>query len=586
MKKLLFILFSILLFTGVCFAGPVVDINSPGGISGLDSATVGSLLSTQGTKSPFYINDVAAGRPLLSGGANVQPGYAPWSLLGSNGAAYNLDGISSMVQGMTFSRTLNINPDASEIAGVQYQSVANALAYIGTQSPVPSLLNRWALYVSGTLAENIDLGNMAYINIVGTGNALLMGKIDNTCTESGMQWNTLLTERPWTIYNCDIADFSPSALSFSSLINCRIGNGTPVANTSVLMDGCTIFDGDYSGVVIGLLERCIINHGTFGNQLGFVFNINDSYVMGESTFNGSVIANNTVFEHSGIYHSVPSLNGGQYYNCLFSGGININFPDGTIYAFDSSILTSQHSFDMSAAADVQVTLRDVSFPNDITLGTNCTLTTDNCNLGGEVTLGEGSTWVNEGPHIIGGIGAFDHLEVPAMTPVNAVAATATLTASGNASNTDWVAAWPLGSPSASRYYYFKDTLDTASTTCDVLIGANVDETMNHLKNAMNHDAATANVDYVCGSADPFYAAADDSSAAVKVVTARVKGISGNSIYLESSSNIGIIPMSGGVDGTVSKAGGTCMDSSYFYYCIADNTVADTNWRRIAHGSAF
>jgi hypothetical protein len=591
MKKLLFIFFSILLFTGVCFAGPIVDINSPGGISGLDRMSVGSLLSTQGTKSPFYINDVAAGRPLMSGGANAQPGYAPWSLVGTNGAAYNLD---EMGKGMTFSRTLNINPAAEEIEGVQYQSVADALDYIGTQSPVPSAANRWALYVSGTLGENIDLGNMAYVNIVGVGSALLMGKVDNTGTANGIKLNTLIAERPWSIYNCDIMDFSPSGnISFSSLINCRIGNGTPAANTAILMDGCTIFNGDYSGVILGFLKRCIINHGTFGNPYGFTFRVDDSYVMGESAFDESVIAYNTIFEDSGAYHSTPSLNGGVYYNCLFLGGIHVNFPNGAKYTFDSCIFEDPRTYDMSGATGIQLELKNMSHPGDITIGTSNKLTTNNCNLGGKVNVGEGGTWVNVGPHIIGGIGSFDHLEVPAMTPVNAVAAATTLTASALPANTDWVVAWtgasgPGWAP-VSRYYYFKDTLDTASTTCDVLIGANVDETMDNLENAINHDEASANVDYVCATADPFFSAADGATGSSKALTAKTKGISGNSINLQSTSNFnwsGIMQPTGGVDGTVSKAGGTCMDSSYFYYCIADNTVAGANWRRIAHGSAF
>ena len=110
--------------------------------------------------------------------------YAAWDITGTDGRCYNLDEIKSAAEAagktMSFSHTLNINPDADEIEGIQYQSVADAVAYIGTQTPAPSVTNRWGLLVSGTLSENIDLGNMAYIHIMGTKNAVLTGTVENS----------------------------------------------------------------------------------------------------------------------------------------------------------------------------------------------------------------------------------------------------------------------------------------------------------------------------------------------------------------------------------------------------------------------
>lgn len=46
------------------------------------------------------------------------------------------------------------------------------------------------------------------------------------------------------------------------------------------------------------------------------------------------------------------------------------------------------------------------------------------------------------------------------------------------------------------------------------------------------------------------------------------------------------PLSGGVDGTVGDAGDILFDASYIYQCIAANTIADANWRRITLGAVF
>lgn len=76
---------------------------------------------------------------------------------------------------------------------------------------------------------------------------------------------------------------------------------------------------------------------------------------------------------------------------------------------------------------------------------------------------------------------------------------------------------------------------------------------------------------------------------VVTVTYATKGVIGNDVATtETMANgaFGAAVTSGGVNGTVGEQWETYSDSSYLYYAIADNTIADANWRRIALGSAY
>ncbi|MFZ2406571.1 MAG: hypothetical protein WAW41_15670, partial [Methylobacter sp.] len=71
----------------------------------------------------------------------------------------------------------------------------------------------------------------------------------------------------------------------------------------------------------------------------------------------------------------------------------------------------------------------------------------------------------------------------------------------------------------------------------------------------------------------------------------IKGVIGNSTAIAETLANGSWAadatfLSGSVDGTVGVANETCVDATYIYHCIATNTVADTNWRRVALGSAY
>ena len=79
-----------------------------------------------------------------------------------------------------------------------------------------------------------------------------------------------------------------------------------------------------------------------------------------------------------------------------------------------------------------------------------------------------------------------------------------------------------------------------------------------------------------------------------VLTAKTKGIAGDEIVTtETFTNAAnefdattLGTTTAGVNATQGKQGQTQQDSSYWYLCIADNTINDTNWRRFAVGSVY
>ena len=85
--------------------------------------------------------------------------------------------------------------------------------------------------------------------------------------------------------------------------------------------------------------------------------------------------------------------------------------------------------------------------------------------------------------------------------------------------------------------------------------------------------------------------AEDGAGDTVVLTADTAGAAGNNIVIgETLANATFagdaVKLSGGVNGTVAKLGKMLLDASYLYVCIADNTIAGKNWRRISVGSAY
>lgn len=73
------------------------------------------------------------------------------------------------------------------------------------------------------------------------------------------------------------------------------------------------------------------------------------------------------------------------------------------------------------------------------------------------------------------------------------------------------------------------------------------------------------------------------------VTADVAGVVGNLITVEDTLSNGSFAagtLRYGVDGTVGTISQIMIDSSYVYFCVAENTISGKNWRRVSLGSAY
>ena len=157
------------------------------------------------------------------------------------------------------------------------------------------------------------------------------------------------------------------------------------------------------------------------------------------------------------------------------------------------------------------------------------------------------------------------------TPVNAVAATGTLTFTSTVSDGETVT---IG----TDVYEF-DT-DASVTSGNILVDVSGGATASA--------AVTALVAAITASDTVGVGAADGAGDTVEL-TADTKGTSANSFATTetcANASFGAATLTGGVDGTVGKAFELVADASYLYVAVADNTVADTNWRRVTLGSAY
>jgi len=83
--------------------------------------------------------------------------------------------------------------------------------------------------------------------------------------------------------------------------------------------------------------------------------------------------------------------------------------------------------------------------------------------------------------------------------------------------------------------------------------------------------------------------AADGAGDTVVLTSDLGGVSANDIEVSTTmanASFGDTNLSGGVDGTVATGMTLLADATYLYFCLAGNTLAQKNWRRIALGSAF
>jgi len=165
------------------------------------------------------------------------------------------------------------------------------------------------------------------------------------------------------------------------------------------------------------------------------------------------------------------------------------------------------------------------------------------------------------------------------TPVNAVAATVTLTSD----NTDVADGDTV--TIGSTVYRFKNTIAQVN---DIHRTGTADTTLTNLVNAIN-GAGTAGTDYFTGTpVNPDVSAGAVSSHAT-VLTAKTKGAAANSLAsTETSAHLSFnhATLTGGVDGTPANAGTLYYDSSYIYTTPVANTISGANWLRFGPGASF
>lgn len=130
----------------------------------------------------------------------------------------------------------------------------------------------------------------------------------------------------------------------------------------------------------------------------------------------------------------------------------------------------------------------------------------------------------------------------------------------------------------------------AEAANDVLIEATTEGSIDNLVLAITAGAGEG-TKYGTGTVVNPLATAVKASPSTMTATNKIKGVIGNSTAIaeslaDGSWAAGATALSGGIDGTVGVANETCADGSYLYHCIAANSTAGTNWRRIDLGSAY
>lgn len=169
------------------------------------------------------------------------------------------------------------------------------------------------------------------------------------------------------------------------------------------------------------------------------------------------------------------------------------------------------------------------------------------------------------------------------TPVNAVAASAVLAAGGIPTAGKRVTIGEID-------YTFIEELTEPAKANEILLEESASLTLDNLISAINAGDGEG-TKYGTGTVvHPRVSAVAGEGDTINL-TAKTKGNSGNDIEVSTDdSNLSfggeVTTLEGGIDGTVASQWDMYKDSSYIYVAIATNTIADTNWRRIALGSAY
>lgn len=128
---------------------------------------------------------------------------------------------------------------------------------------------------------------------------------------------------------------------------------------------------------------------------------------------------------------------------------------------------------------------------------------------------------------------------------------------------------------------------------DVFVDGTAENFIDNLVLAIAAEDDDEGTKFGTGTTENTSVTAAKTTAATMTATAIVKGVAGNSIAIaETLANGGSVWaggatfLSGGVNGTVGSKDVMYKDTSYLYIAIADNTIADANWRRIALGTVY
>lgn len=128
---------------------------------------------------------------------------------------------------------------------------------------------------------------------------------------------------------------------------------------------------------------------------------------------------------------------------------------------------------------------------------------------------------------------------------------------------------------------------------DIFVDGSAENFIDNLVLAITGEDDDEGTKFGTGTIENTSVTAVKASASTMTATAKVKGVAGNSIAiaetLANGSSVwadGATFLSGGINATVGSKDKMYKDTDYLYIAIADNTIADTNWRRIALGTAY
>lgn len=147
----------------------------------------------------------------------------------------------------------------------------------------------------------------------------------------------------------------------------------------------------------------------------------------------------------------------------------------------------------------------------------------------------------------------------------------------------------VGSKTYSFVKELSETSGASAVANQVLYGGSVAVALDNLKLAIN-GGATAGTEYSTGTTAHTLVTATTNTNSTQVIEYVTAGVIGNGEVALSDTLTdgawGDTTLAGGVDGTVGVQGQQYVGASYIYTAIADNTIADKNWRRVSLGSVY